>query len=105
MDHRDGAMKIRDLTKYQDEEGQVKITHQIQAMLEYGFKWRKERENQQDFIDLIDDILDEKVRIFRSAQISPRRDPIPIIIITPSGISVVNPKNIEATLSKNAGSW
>lgn len=105
MDHRDGAMKIRDLTKYQDEEGNIKLPQQIQAMLEYGFRWRNERENQQKFIDLIDDILDEKVRVFRSAQISPKRDPIPLIIITPSGISVVNPKSIEGVYQARDTSW
>jgi hypothetical protein len=98
-------MKIRDLTKFQDEEGNVNLPQKIQAIFQHGFKWRQERENQELFIEAIDDILNEKARLFRSARLSARRDPIPIILLTPSSINVINPKRMEGVFQARDTGW
>jgi len=98
-------MLIKDLTEFQSPEGTVPFTAQISAALKYGLSWKKEREDQADFISLIKDILNDECLLLRSVKLPQEEKPIPLVLVTPSGLTVINPKNLTGTYQAQDDMW
>ena len=98
-------MIIKDLTEFQSSEGKIPFTGQISAILKFGFSWRKERENQENIIRVIEDILSDECVLLRSVILPKEEKPIPLVLISPSGLTVLNPKNLTGTFQAKDDTW
>jgi len=98
-------MIIKDLTEFQSSEGKVTFTGKISAILKYGFSWRKERENQENIIRVIEDIIGNECILLRSVKLPNEEKLIPLVLISPSGLTVLNPKNLTGTFQAKDDTW
>ncbi len=98
-------MIIKDLSEFKTPEGTIPFTAQISAMLKYGFSWKKERENQENFISMIEDILNNECLLLRSVILPAREKPIPLVLITPAGLAIINPQSFTGTYQARSNVW
>mgnify|MGYP006300933645 CR=1 FL=1 len=90
-------MIVKDLTEFQNEKGNVTFVEQVRAIFEHGFSWRKAQKDQETFITMIESILSDDCFLLRNVKLPGVEKPIPLVLIAPAGISVINPQSIEGT--------
>lgn len=98
-------MIVKDLTKFQSDEGKVSFINVIQATLKHGLSWGRNREYQEDFITSIQNILDDKNVMLRSLTLPGEEDPIPLVLVSPTGLTVINPQNIDGVFQARDDTW
>lgn len=88
-------MKIIDQTPLLDANGQLSLLNRLQGMWKYGFTWPASLEAQQIVIAQMNKVIEKGYTLFRNQELGASEIVLPLILIGPSGIYV-----LEATLLK-----
>lgn len=86
-------MKTRDLSKYQAESNVLAFLKNIQGILAQGWSWYQSRKSQEELITILDEVLSDECLMLQNVNLPKVSKPIPLVLITPSGLNVINPKN------------
>ncbi|MBS1250046.1 MAG: hypothetical protein MAG431_01635 [Chloroflexi bacterium] len=98
-------MITKNLTEFQNSEGTVSFMGQLRSMMKHGFSWRKEQENQEKLIGIIETMLNNECLLLRNVSIPKVEKPIPLILLTPAGIMLINPKYFSGTFEVRDDVW
>ncbi len=98
-------MIVKDLTEFQSEDGKISFIEVIRATMKHGLSWKRNRAYQEDFIDSIQNILDDKCVILRSVMLPREERPIPLVLVSPAGIAVINPQRKEGVFQARDDTW
>ena len=98
-------MIVKDLTEFQSEDGKVSLIGLLRAVMKHGFSWKRGRDYQEEFINSIQNILSDKCIILRSLTLPGEENPVPLILISPAGLAVINPRSIEGVYQARDNMW
>lgn len=98
-------MKIIDNTPLVDEKGNLGFQQRIQGMLQYGFTWQVELQVQKVIVTFFDRNLDKGYTLLRNVTLGQSGIMIPITLLGPAGIFVINLIYQKGNYEVNGGSW
>lgn len=98
-------MKIIDKTPLQDAKGEINFIARIQGTLKYGFNWFAELEAQKAVITQLDRMLEKGIVIIRNFALPNSEIIIPLILISPGGISVIYVTPIKGFFEARGDQW
>ncbi|MDZ7844834.1 MAG: NERD domain-containing protein [Anaerolineales bacterium] len=86
-------MKTRDLSQYKAESNVLTFLRNIQGILTQGWSWYQSRKSQEELITILDEVLSDECLLLRDVTLPRVGKPIPLVLVAPSGLTVINPKN------------
>lgn len=86
-------MRTLDLSKFQSQSGLAGIFKSLQGALTYGFSWQQSRKNQDELIEILGSVLGNECVLLRDVNIPKVNRPIPMVLVTPASVMVINPKS------------
>jgi hypothetical protein len=98
-------MKIIDKTPFQNEQGQYELMGRIQSMLRFGFNWSRELQTQKTVIDQLDRSLEKGFVLIRNFTLPEIDAVIPLILIGPGGIYVIQVTNVKGQFEAKGDQW
>jgi hypothetical protein len=98
-------MKIIDKTPLLDEKGELGILQRIQGMLTYGLNWPSELAAQKAIITFFDRQLEKGYTLIRNITLGQSGIMIPIILLGPAGIFVIQISYLRGRYQAKGGSW
>lgn len=60
--------------------------------MSYGYAWQQSRKNQEELIEILGSVLGNECVLLRDVNIPKVNRPIPMVLITPAAVMVINPK-------------
>jgi hypothetical protein len=98
-------MKIIDKTPLLDEKGELGIAQRLQGMLTFGLNWPNELQAQKAIINFFDRQLERGYTLIRSMTLGQSGITIPIILLGPAGIFVINVTHLRGRYEAKGASW
>jgi len=98
-------MKVIDQTPLLDEKGDLGFTQRIQGMLQYGFNWPNELQAQKTIINFFDRNLEKGYTLIRNQTLGQSGIMIPMILLGPAGILVINVTHLKGRYEAKGDSW
>jgi hypothetical protein len=98
-------MRTIDLSKYQSESGVTGIFKGLQGALAYGWSWQQSRKSQEDLIEILETVLGNDCVMLRDVNIPKVSRPIPLVLITPASLMVINPKSNQGFFRAEGKRW
>ena len=98
-------MRIIDLSKFQDESGRSNFLKTVQGVLSYGWSWQQCRKSQFELIEILESVLGNDCVLLQDVNIPKVGRPIPIVLITPAMLLVINPKNQQGFFRAEGKRW
>lgn len=98
-------MRTIDLSKFQSESGAGGILKSIQGMFSYGASWRSSRKAQEELIEILETVLGNDCVLLRDIEIPRVGRPIPLVLITPASLMVINPKSLPGFFRAEGKRW
>src|SRR4030095_13240647 len=98
-------MKIIDKTPLLDEQGKLGLGQRIQGMLQFGFNWPRELEAQSAIIKFFDRQLEKQYTLIRNMSLGQSGIMIPMILLGPSGIYVMEVTHLKGRYQAKGESW
>ncbi len=98
-------MKIIDLSKFQAEPGIAGIFKTIQGIFSYGWSWQQSRKNQEALVEVLETVLGNDCVLLRDVNIPQVGRPIPVVLITPASLIVINPKSQQGFFRAEGKRW
>jgi hypothetical protein len=98
-------MKIIDKTPLLDEKGNLGFTQRVQGMLQFGFNWPRELEAQSAIIKFFDRQLEKGYTLIRNMTLGQSGIMIPMILLGPSGIYVIEVTHLRGRYEARAEAW
>ena len=98
-------MKTIDLTPYQADSPVTSVLKMIQGTLTHGWSWYQTRQSQEELIPSLDSVFSDECVLLRNVNLPKAGQPIPLILITPAGIVVINPKNKKGFFREERKKW
>ena len=98
-------MRTIDLSKYQSESGIAGILKRLQGSLAYGYSWQQSRRSQEDLIEVLETVLGNDCVMLRDVNIPKVNRPIPLVLITPASLMVINPKDLQGFFRAEGKRW
>jgi hypothetical protein len=98
-------MKIIDKTPLLNEKGELGIAQRIQGMFEYGFRWPVELQTQKTIITYFDRQLEKGYTLIRNYTLGKSGITIPIILLGPTGIFVIQIANLRGRYEVKNDQW
>lgn len=98
-------MKTIDLTKFQADSPVTSVLKTIQGILTHGWSWYRTRRSQAELIPNLDSVFSDECVLLRNVNLPKAGQPIPLILITPAGIVVINPKNQKGYFRAEGKKW
>ena len=98
-------MRTIDLSKFQAEPGIAGIFKTIQGVFSYGFSWQQNRKNQEELIEILETVLGNDCVLLRDVEIPRVGRPIPVVLITPASLIVINPKSQQGFFRAEGKRW
>jgi len=98
-------MKIIDKTPLQDAKGEINFIARIQGTLKYGFNWYAELEAQKAVITQLDRMLEKGIVLIRNFVLPNSEIIIPLILISPGGISVIYVTPVKGFFEAKGDQW
>jgi hypothetical protein len=98
-------MKIIDKTPLVDEKGSLGITQRIQGMLQFGFNWPRELEIQKAIVSYFDRQLEKGYTLIRNMPLGASGIVIPMIVVGPTGIFVIQVTYLKGRYEAKGDSW
>ncbi|MEA2007790.1 MAG: hypothetical protein U9O54_01610 [Chloroflexota bacterium] len=98
-------MIVKDLTEFQSEDGKISFVGVLRATTKHGFSWKRKRGYQEDFLSSIQNLLDNKCVVLRSLTLPREENPIPLVLISSLGLSVINPQKMEGVFQARDDTW
>jgi len=98
-------MRTIDLSKFQAESGIAGLFNTLQGIFSYGWHWQQSRKSQEELVEILDTVLGNDCVLLRDVNI-PRVDrPIPLVLLTPSSLMVINPKSQQGFYRAEGKRW
>lgn len=98
-------MKIIDKTPLLNEKGELGTVQRVQGMLKYGFNWPNELEAQKAIITFFDRQLEKGYTLIRNLPLGASGIVVPIILLGPTGIYVINVTYLRGRYEVRNNSW
>jgi len=98
-------MRTIDLSKFQDESGSSNIVQTIQGLLTYGWSWQQNRKSQEELVEILETVLGNDCVLLRDVNIPKVNRPIPIVLLTPAMLLVINPKSQQGFFRAEGKRW
>ncbi len=99
-------MRVIDQSKYLSESGGIEgFFKQLQGMFSYGWSWQASRKSQEELIEILESVLGNECVMIRDVEIPRVGRPIPLILISPSTLLVVNPKSQQGFFRAEGKRW
>jgi hypothetical protein len=74
-------------------------------MLSYGWSWRQSRKSQEELIEILGTVLGNDCVLLRDVMIPRVGRPIPLVLITPASLMVINPKSRQGFFRAEGKRW
>lgn len=98
-------MRTIDLSKFQAESGIAGLFNTLRGIFSYGWYWQQSRKSQEELVEILDTVLGNDCVLLRDVNI-PRVDrPIPMVLLTPSSLIVINPKSQQGFYRAEGKRW
>lgn len=98
-------MRIIDLSKYQSKKGISGALKSIQGAMSYGYSWQQSRKNQEELIEILGSVLGNECVLLQDVNIPKVSRPIPMVLVTPSTVMVINPKSQQGFFRAEGKFW
>lgn len=98
-------MRIIDLSKYQAEPGISGSLKTLQGSIIYGYGWSQSRKNQEELIEILGSVLGNECVLLRDVNIPKVSRPIPLVLVTPALLLVINPKSVQGFFRAEGKHW
>lgn len=98
-------MKIIDKTPLLNEKGELGLSQRVQAMFQYGFNWLNELQAQKAIISYLDKQLDKGYTLFRNYTLGKSGITVPIILLGPTGIQVIQVAYLRGRFEATGEDW
>jgi hypothetical protein len=98
-------MKIIDQTPLLDANGQLSLVNRIQGMLKYGFSWPANLEAQTKVIAQLNKVIEKGYTIVRNQQLGASEIVVPLILIGPAGIYVMEATPLKGLYQARGDEW
>ena len=98
-------MRTIDLSKYQAESGVSGILKKIQGSVSFGYSWQQSRKNQEELVEILGSVLGNDCVLLRDVNIPKVNRPIPLVLITPAKLLVINPKSQQGFFRAEGKRW
>jgi len=98
-------MKIIDKTPLLDENGNLGLMQRVQGMLQYGLNWPRELESQKAIITFFGRQLEKGFVLIRNMSLGESGIMIPIILLGPTGIHVIEVSYLRGRYEAKGDSW
>ena len=98
-------IKIIDKTPLVDEKGNLTFMQRLQGMLEYGFNWPRELEVQKAIVKFFDNNLEKNFTLIRNMPLGQSGIVIPMILLGPPGIYVIEVTHLRGRYQANGDAW
>jgi hypothetical protein len=94
-----------DKTPYLSEKGQINLIDRIQSLLKYGPSWFQQLDAQKVVISNLEKQLDNKYMLMRNVTLPNSEIMIPIILIGPQGVYVLNVTHLRGVYQAKNDEW
>lgn len=98
-------MKTRDLSPYHAESKPLSLIKTLQGILTQGWGWYQSRQAQEELILALDEVLSDECLMLRDVTIPRVPKPIPLVLISPAGLTVINPKAVQGFFRAEGKRW
>ena len=98
-------MKIIDKTPLLDEKGALGFTQRVQGMLQFGFNWPNELQAQNAIVTFFGRQLEKGYTLIRNMTLGASGIMVPIILLGPSGIYVIEVSSLKGRYEAKGDSW
>ncbi len=98
-------MRTIDLSKFQTESGIAGIFNIMQGVFSYGWYWQQSRKNQEELVEILDTVLGNDCVLLRDVNIPHVGRPIPVVLLTPASLIVINPKSQQGFFHAEGKRW
>lgn len=98
-------MRTLDQSKYQSESGTGGFLLNLQGMFSYGWSWQQSRKSQEELIEILGSVLGNDCVLIRDVEIPRVGRPIPLVLLTPSCLLVINPKSQQGFYRAEGKRW
>src|SRR5258706_1045131 len=98
-------MKIIDKTPLLDEKGNLGFVQRVQGMLQFGFNWPKELQAQNAIVAFFGRQLEKGYTLIRNMPLGESGIVIPIILLGPTGIYVIEVSSLKGRYEAKGDSW
>jgi hypothetical protein len=99
-------MRTIDLSKFQSESGgNPGLLKRLQGLITYGWSWQQSRASQEELIEILGSVLGNDCVLIRDIEIPRVGRPIPLVLITPSTLLVINPKSLQGFFRAEGKRW
>jgi len=98
-------MRTIDLSKYKSESGFGGIFKAIQGSLSYGYSWQQSRKHQEELVEILGSVLGNECVLLRDVNIPKVTRPIPMVLVTPATVMVINPKSQKGFFRAEGKFW
>lgn len=98
-------MRTIDLSKYQAPSGITGIMKSLQGAMSYGYSWQQSRKNQEELVEILGSVLGNECVLLRDVNIPKVSRPIPMVLVTPATVMVINPKSQQGFYRAEGKTW
>ena len=98
-------MRTIDLSKFQTEPGIAGIFNTMRGIFSYGWYWQQSRKNQEELVEILETVLGSDCVLLRDVNIPHVGRPIPVVLLTPASLMVINPKSQQGFFRAEGKRW
>jgi hypothetical protein len=98
-------MRILDFSSYRDATGRITLGARLGGILRNGFGWQTEIQLQDRIVDRFGKVLGDEFIMLRSATVPGVDVPIPLVLIGPFGLRVMDTTAIRGTFRAKGDQW
>jgi hypothetical protein len=98
-------MRTIDLSKYQSKSGITGLFKSLQGALSLGYSWQQSRKNQEELVEILGSVLGNECVLLMDVNIPKVSRPIPLVLITPATVMVINPKSQKGFFRAEGKFW
>jgi hypothetical protein len=73
--------------------------------MSYGYSWQQSRKNQAELVEILGSVLGNECVLLRDVNIPKVNRPIPLVLITPATVMVINPKSQQGFFRAEGKHW
>jgi hypothetical protein len=73
--------------------------------MSYGYSWQQSRKNQEELIEILGSVLGNECVLLRDVNIPKVNRPIPLVLVTPATVMVINPKSQQGFFRAEGKFW
>ncbi len=98
-------MRIIDQSSFRDASGQIAFSTRLQAVFKEGLGWQAEVQAQEDIARRLAKVFGDDYTLLRNCPVVGSAEPVPLILIGPTGVRVMMTTALRGTYRAKAGQW